>query len=104
MYSVSVLRSIFDVRGSGEAIPSEPPSLARCGERRWRRGVAGIPLVDLSAPLSGMGGDPRLISVTAREDGPGNTRTESPPSEHQRTIDIAEARARANTWVCSPRR
>ena len=52
MYSVSVLRSIFDVRGSGEAIP----------------------LVDLSEPLSGMGGDPRLISVTAREDGPGNAR------------------------------
>ena len=34
--------------------------------------MAGIPLVDLSEPLSGMGGDPRLISVTAREDGPGD--------------------------------
>ena len=31
-------------------------------------------MVDLSEPLSGMGGDPRLISMTAREDGPGNAR------------------------------
>jgi hypothetical protein len=28
MYSVSVLRSILMLQGSGEAIPSEPPSLA----------------------------------------------------------------------------
>ena len=28
MYSVSVLRSILMLEGSGEAIPSEPPSLA----------------------------------------------------------------------------
>lgn len=35
--------------------------------RRWRRGVADIPLVDLSEPLSGIGYDPRLISVTAGE-------------------------------------
>jgi hypothetical protein len=34
--------------------------------------VAGIPLVDLSELLSGIGGDPRLISVTAREDCPGD--------------------------------
>ena len=29
MYSVSVFRSILMLEGSGEAIPSEPPSLAR---------------------------------------------------------------------------
>ena len=34
--------------------------------------MAGIPLVDLSELLSGIGGDPRLISVTAREDCPGD--------------------------------
>src|SRR6516162_759954 len=49
-------------------------SFTRCGERRWRRGVAGIPLVDLSERLSGMGGGPRLISVTACEDRPGDAR------------------------------
>src|SRR5262249_15217809 len=49
-------------------------SLARWGERRWRRVVAGIPLVDLGEHLSGIGSDPRLISVTARENRPGDTR------------------------------
>ena len=38
--------------GSGEAIPSEPPSLASPGqgERGGGEGVASIPLVDLSEP------------------------------------------------------
>ena len=36
--------------------------------------MAGIPLVDLSELLSGMGGDPRLIGVTARENRPGDAR------------------------------
>src|SRR5262245_19770125 len=38
------------VMGSGEAIPSEPPSLASPGqgERGGGEGVASIPLVDLS--------------------------------------------------------
>ena len=31
-------------------------------------------MVDLSEPLSGMGCDPELVGVTAREDGPGDTR------------------------------
>ena len=31
-------------------------------------------MVDLSEPLSGMGGDPRLIRVTACEDRPGDAR------------------------------
>ena len=31
-------------------------------------------MVDLSELLSSMGGDPRLISVTAREDRPGDAR------------------------------
>src|SRR5262249_20226351 len=36
-------------QGLTEAIPSEPPSLARLiGERRWRRGMAVIPLVNQS--------------------------------------------------------
>jgi hypothetical protein len=48
-------------------------SLAPPGERWWRRGVAGIPLVDLSEPLSGsIGDDPRLIGATARENRPGD--------------------------------
>src|SRR5215471_6356519 len=67
--------SFLMLQGSGEAVPSEHRrSLARCGERRWRRGVAGIPLVDLSELWSGIGEDPRLISVTAREDRPGDAR------------------------------
>ena len=49
---------------------SQRRSLARCGERRQRRGVADIPLVDLSKALSGIGNDPRLISVTAGENCP----------------------------------
>jgi hypothetical protein len=36
--------------------------------------VAGIPLVDLSEPLSRMGADPRLIRVTAGENRPGDAR------------------------------
>lgn len=48
-------------------------SLAPPGERWWRRGVAGIPLVDLSEPLSGsIGDDPRLIGATARENRSGD--------------------------------
>ena len=40
------------IMGSGEAIPSEPPSLASPGqgERGGGEGVASIPLVDLSEP------------------------------------------------------
>ena len=34
--------------------------------------MAGIPLVDLSELLLGIGSDPRLISVAARENGPGD--------------------------------
>ena len=37
---------------SGEAISSEPPSLARLDERRWRRGVAGIPVGEWPNPLA----------------------------------------------------
>src|SRR5580693_5155842 len=40
-------------------------SLTQHGERRWRRGMAGIPLVNPSELSSGMGGDPRLIGSTA---------------------------------------
>ncbi len=48
-------------------------SLITAGERWGRRGVAGIPLVDLSEPLSCcIGGDPRLIGATARENRPGD--------------------------------
>ena len=36
--------------------------------------VAGIPLVDLSELVSGIGDDPRLISAPTREDGPGDPR------------------------------
>src|ERR1700730_14258332 len=50
-------------------------SLARCGERRWRRGMAYIPLVNLSEPLlRDIGDDPRLIGATAREHGPHDAR------------------------------
>src|SRR6266480_1633586 len=60
--------------GSCEAIPrSHRRSLVPCGEGWWRRGVAGIPLVDLSEPLSCcIGADPRLIGATARENRPGD--------------------------------
>src|SRR6476659_2705313 len=67
-YSVSVL--MFASEWSREAIPSEPPLLAR-GERGWRRGTAGIPLVNLSEPISrDIGDDLRLIGATARENRP----------------------------------
>ena len=36
--------------------------------------MAGIPLVDLSGLVSGIGDDPRLIRVTACEDRPGDAR------------------------------
>src|SRR6201988_5090143 len=38
--------------GLTEAIPSEPPSLAPIGERRWRRRVAVIPLVNQRAHIA----------------------------------------------------
>ena len=68
------LRSQFDVRDHVKPSPrSHRRSLTRCGERRWRRGVAGIPLVDLSEPLSrGIGGDPWLIGAAACENRPGD--------------------------------
>ena len=52
MCSVSVFSSILMSEGLGEAIP----------------------LVDLSTPLSRIGGDPRPIAVTARENRPGDAR------------------------------
>jgi hypothetical protein len=47
-----------------------PRLLERIRAERWL--PPGIPLVDLSEPLSGIGSGPRLISATARENGPGD--------------------------------
>ena len=41
--------------------------------RRWRRGMAAIPLVNLSALFSSMGRDPRLVGAAAGEDRPSDT-------------------------------
>src|SRR5262245_65419155 len=69
-YSVSVLM----LRQSGHVKPSPRShrrSLAPGGERGWRRGMAGIPLVNLSEPGSrDIGDDPRLIGAAARENRP----------------------------------
>ena len=47
----------------------------RIGERRWRRGRASIPLVNLSEPISsGIGCDPWLVVTASRKHGPGDAR------------------------------
>ena len=65
---------MFDIRDHVKPSPRRHRrSLAPGGERWWRRGVAGIPLVDLSEPLSrDICSDLGLITATARENRPGD--------------------------------
>src|SRR5215475_9627180 len=64
--------------GGGEgwrpSLWSHRRSLTQHGERRWRRGMAAIPLVNPSELSSGMGGHPRLVGMAAGENRPGDTR------------------------------
>jgi hypothetical protein len=74
---LNLVSLLSDVRHQRDHVKPSPRShrrsLAPGGERWWRRGVAGIPLVDLSEPLSrDICSDPGLITATARENRPGD--------------------------------
>ena len=74
---LNLLSLLSEVRHQRDHVKPSPRSHRRSliprGERWWRRGVAGIPLVDLSEPLSReICSDPGLIAATARENRPGD--------------------------------
>jgi hypothetical protein len=75
---LNLVSLLSDVRHQRDHVKPSPRSHRRSltprGERWWRRGVAGIPLVDLSELLSGgiCGDHSGLIGATAGENRPGD--------------------------------